>query len=150
MVKKLTLDIDYSDNFLILGIVSVYTDYQLVHYVNKTLGFDFIKYADFSLTDNTKSPITYSWFYCKSDELKVKSYFIANHHAKQKLLPDFKQIDYLLIIDNSENFNEAGSFITSLRKVKGITGVFKIDPQKIKNISLLLEKNEMHELAQIK
>ena len=150
MVKKITLDIDYNDAFLLLGIVSTYTDYQLVHYINKTLGFNFVKYEDFVFDNNTKKPVAYSWFYCKSDEMKVKSYVIANHHPKQKLLPDYRHIDYLLIIEKSGNREDLDVMIALLRKVKSVTGVFKMNLSKIKEVGLLLEKNEMHELSRVK
>ena len=147
MVKKLTVDIDYNDAFLLLGIVSTSADYQLVHHINKTMGFNFAKHEDFAFHSNEKSPITYSWFYCKSDEMKIKSFLIANHHPKHKLLPDYRQIDYLLIIEKSGNMKELDAMVTLLRKVKGVTGVFKMNPSKIKEVELLLEKNEMHELS---
>jgi len=147
VVKKLTVDIDYNDTFLLLGIVSTFVDYQLVHHINKTIGFNFAKHKDFAFHSNEKEPITYSWFYCKSDEMKIKSFLIANHHSKQKLLPDYRQIDYLLIIEKSGNMEEIDAMVAILRKVKGVTGVFKLNLSKIKEIELLLEKNEMHELS---
>ncbi len=149
MVKKIILDIDYNEAFLLLGIVSTYPDYQLVHHINKTMGFNFVRYDDFVLDNNTKKSVSYSWFYCQSDEIKVKSFLIANHHPKQKLLPDYRHIDYLLILEKSGNMDELSAMVSLLRKVKSITGVFKMDPSKIKGIGLLLEKNEMHELSQI-
>jgi len=149
VVKKITLDIDYNDAFLLLGIVSTYPDYQLVHHINKTMGFNFVRYEDFVLNDNTKKPVSYSWFYYKSDEIKVKSFLIANHHPKQKLLPDYRHIDYLLILEKSGSMEELSAMISLLRKVKSVTGVFKMNPSKIKGVELLLEKNEMHELSQI-
>lgn len=150
MIKKLKLNINYNNTFLILGIVSTIHDYQLVHYINKIAGFNFIKYDDFLFHGNEKKSLTYSWYYCNSDELKIKSYFIANHHPQQKLLPDYRHIDYLLIIDKSDSLIETDPLVSILRRIKNITGVFKINLSKIKDIELLLEKNEMHEMSQIK
>ncbi len=149
MVKKLTLDIDYENAFLILGIVTTFSDYQLAHHVNKALNVNFIKYDDFPFHGNKNNPVGYAWFYCKSDELKIKSYLIANHHSKQKLLSDYRHIDYLLIIDKSGNSDELNQIVSVLREIKKISGVFKLNPSKIKEIDLLLEQNEMHELSQI-
>jgi len=101
VVKKLKVSIDYNDAFMLLGVVSTFADYQLVHYINKAMGFNFAKYRDFVFHDVEKNPATYSWYYCRSDEMKIKSFLIANHHPKQKLLPDYRQIDYLLIFEKS-------------------------------------------------
>ncbi len=150
MVKKLKVIIDYDDAYLLLGIVSTFADYQLVHHINKAMGFNFAKYQDFVFHEVDKKPLPFSWYYFRSDEMKIKSFLIANHHPKQKLLPGYRQIDYLLIIEKSGNRSELDALTATLRKVKGVTGVFKMNLSKIKGIELLLEKNEMHELSQIK
>ena len=98
VINKLDISINYGDAFIMLGIVSTNTDYQLAHFINKALDIHFSKYDDFVFNGSGKKKYPYSWYYCFSEELKVNAYLIANYHRAKKLLPEYKQIDYFIVL----------------------------------------------------
>ena len=150
MVKKIEIDINYDDAFIMLGIVSTNPDYQLTHFINKALGIHFSKYEDFLFNESGKKKHPYSWYYCFSEELKTKAYLIGNYHRTKKLLPEYKQIDFFIILENNNDTTQLNDIVNALRSIKKVTAVFKLDLGKIKNIDLLLEENEMHEMNFVK
>ena len=150
MVKKIEIEINYAAAYIILGVVSTNTDYQLAHHINKSLVIRFSKYEDFAFNSSGKKKYSYSWYYSFSEELKIKSYLISNYHRSKKLLPEYKQIDYFIILENSNDVEQLNEIVNLIRKTKKVTAVFKLDLSKIKNIDLLLEENEMHEMNCVK
>jgi len=150
VVKKIEVEINYDDAFIMLGIVSTNTDYQLAHFINKAIDTHFSKYEDFVFNGNGKKKYPYSWYYCFSEDLKVKAYLIANHHRAKKLLPEYKQIDYFIVLENNIDAEQLNSIVNSIRGIRKVTAVFKLDLSKIKNVDLLLQENEMHEMNFVK
>jgi len=150
VANKIDISINYSDAFIMLGIVSTNTDYQLAHFINKTLDIHFSKYENFIFNESGNKKHPYSWYYSFSEDLKVKAYLIANHHGTKKLLPDYKQIDYFIVLENNIDAGQLSKIVYAIRGIKKVTAVFKLDLAKIKNIDLLLEENEMHEMNYVK
>ncbi len=150
MVNKLDISINYGDAFIMLGIVSTNTDYQLAHFINKALDIHFSKYDDFVFNGSGKKKYPYSWYYCFSEELKVNAYLIANYHRAKKLLPEYKQIDYFIVLENNIDAEQLNEFVNSIRSIKKVTAVFKLNLNKIKNVDILLQENEMHEMNFVK
>jgi hypothetical protein len=146
VINKIDTEINYADEYNILGIVSTGSDYRLAHHINMALHIRFTKYEDFAFNSSGGKTRKYPWFYCFSEDLKIKLYLIGNHHHSNKLLPEFKQIDYFIILENNYDTQQLNEMVTALRKIKMVTAVFKLDMAKIKNPGHLIQKNELHEM----
>jgi len=147
--KKIELESSYADDITVLGVLFSGPDYQISHYINKELDINLSKYDDFSFSLIKKKNVSYSWYFFFSEEQKIKAFLIDNHHPSATLVSEYKRMDYIIILENVDGEEKLKSIISSLRRIKNLNGVFQLELKKIKNIELLLEENELHELKQI-
>ncbi len=147
--KKIELENSYADEIIMLGIIFSGPDYQLSHYINKELDFNLSKFEDFSFSLINEKDVSFSWYCFFSEDQKIKAFLVDNHHRLATLVSAYKHMDFIIILENIDGQEQLKQVISSLRKIKNVNGVFKLDLNKIKNIELLLEENEMHELKQM-
>ncbi len=145
MVKKLTLDINLFEGIEMLGLVTHFKDYRLAYYINDAMDIQLKRYADFQLAGKNGQ---YSWYYFTEGGNYHNITMIGNHHHAGKLITDYKA-DYLFLIKNIFDEDQVAEFISKLRKIAGLSLVFQMQLAKVKNIDILLEALEMHELKQV-
>jgi hypothetical protein len=131
-VTRLKLDVDHGNDFVLLGLVSSEPDYKLSLSLNKSLGISLknvtgIKPDDqehlFSrFSSGTSGDIVYS--------------LISNRSGKSYLLNKLKNIDFLLQIQDYESENDIEKVMTKLRKIEGVTGVFTVETDNLKDKNL--------------
>ena len=149
-MKKIKIDIDYAADYVVIGLVSYDSDYQLVHHINRALNTHFSKFDDFIFNECNGLKPSYAWFFCYNEELKINIYLLANKHPQICLLSAYNKIDYFIIMENNIDKQQLNTILKNIRKIKSISGVFSLDVGKIKNIDLLIEKNEIHQLNCVK
>ena len=142
MVKKLTLDINLFEGIEMLGLVTHFKDYRLAYYINDAMGIQLKRYADFQLAGKNGQ---YSWYYFTEGGNYHNITMIGNNHQAGKLITDYKA-DYLFLIKNIFDEDQVAVFISKLRKIADLSLVFQMQLAKVKNIDILLEALEMHEL----
>ena len=129
-----------------LAISSQLKDYRLVYFVNEILGLELQKYDDFKLSQKGEA---YSWYCYSEGENGTTFYLIGNHHPNGKLLPTQKSIDYFLFTKNLFDEHELNEMASKLRTITGIQAVFRVDMATIKNLDLMIENLELHELEKV-
>lgn len=146
MAKKLSVQVNYFEDYHLLGLVSNLKDYMLTFFINNLLELDLKKYGDFK--PEPEKDIAFSW-YChwRKGEL-VSYYLVGNHHAKGKLVPAQKHLDFFLLIKNGSE-QKVSEIIGKLRTIEKVTAVFQLDMAKVKDMNIILEVLEMHELDQV-
>ena len=144
MVKRLTLKTNVSEDVEILGIVSHLKDYRLAYHINNELNIHLKRFDDLVFNEKENG---FSWYYFSRGENYYNITLISNGNLENKLITEHK-IDYLILIKNSID-ESSKEFISNLRKINDITMVYQIVLSKIKNIGVLLEAFEMHELKQV-
>ncbi len=145
MAKKHTLNSGLSSGYHLLGIVTHFKDYRLAYFLNDRLSFHLKKYDDLSLSEKGGA---YSW-YCYVDKENDSSVFLfANHHEKGKLVPAQK-MDFFLLLKSSKVDLKLSEIVTTMRGIPEILAVFQLDMKTIKNMELILETVEMHELEHV-
>lgn len=151
MLNKLSNDIDFTDDYCMLSLVSHLKDYSLCFHINKVLNFEFEKYEDFfcEVGDPEVTP-GYSWYYYYDDICRTSYYLIGNKSNGHRLMSAQKQVDYFLIIKDAVNDGDVKGLSTILRKTTGIVAVIQPDMSKIKNINNLFQLIELHELEFVK
>lgn len=146
MAKKLSVRIDYFADYQLLGLVSSMKDYMLTFFINNLLEIDLKKFDD--LKPEPGQDKAYSW-YCHWNKGELISYYlVGNHHPGGKLIPSEKNLDYFLLIKNG-SAERAKEIAGKLRKIDKVTGVFQLDMIKIKDLNVILEILELHELDQV-
>ena len=151
MLKILSNDIDFTDDYHMLSLVSHLKDYSLCFHVNKSLNTDFEKYEDFILeASDNEDVFGFSWYYFHDESINTSFYLIGNKSNGHRLLPSQKQIDFFLLVKEAIDEESIKEIAIKLRKTTGINAVIKTDISKIKNINILLEAVELHELEFVK
>ena len=146
MAKRLSLNINYFEDYQLLAIVSHLKDYRLCFFLNQDLDLDLKKHDDLRPAHNGAS---YSWYYYSEGETYLSCYLISNHHSSGKLVPALKNVDYLMFIKNPYDDKEVMAMAMNIRRIPHVVAVFEQEISKLKNMDVLIEAIELHELEQI-
>ncbi len=150
MSKKLSKNINFFEDYCILAIVSHLKDYTLCYHINNELKLDFIKYEDLVFVDKSGTESTYSWYYYSDRINRSLYYLIGNKDEGSVLIPSHKTVDYFLLVKDPVNTALIKDIGLNLRKIPNITAVFDMDLEKTKDMALILESIELHELEHVR
>jgi len=129
-MAKIVLEIENDYAFFVWGIVSTSRNHRLGWTVNKALQVDLKRDQDIEVISKSKSSRFHAIFTCIDDQFNVKYRLIENKKGVSRFLPEAKNADYLLVMDQSSEISH--NHITSkLRAVSSIQMVFEIDLDKI-------------------
>lgn len=145
MAKKFSIDIDFTEGYHLLGIVTQLKDYRLAFFLNDKLDMHLKKYDDLQLSEKGGQ---YSWYCYVDDENDVSFFLIANHHSKGKLI-QAQKMDHFFLVKNMIDESNLMEMISAIRKITGVLAVFKLDMKKLKDLDIMIESIEMHELEQV-
>jgi hypothetical protein len=135
-VTRVKLNLEQSNNYILLGLVSAEPDYKLSLSINKKFRVS-LKNTPPLLPDGENSPsITYSRFSNHGDNSGLNLSLITNRSGKNHLIDKLKNIDYLLQISDSEKEINIMTFTSELRTIDTVTAVFNIDLNAIKDKNL--------------
>ncbi len=135
-VTKLKLNIEQDNDYLLLGLVSAEPDYKLSLSLNKKFGISLKNIAPLVLPGDSNSEQTFSRFSNCDDPSDLTFSLISNRTGKNFLLNKLRNVDYLLLIQNSERNTDLNKLTLSLREIKTITAIFNIDLNTIKEKNL--------------
>jgi len=153
MPKKQSLKIDYNfiedNDYSIIAINCQLKDYRLVHFLNKTLHFQFCKIDNLikQFGKNFQSEIFSCFCFTQSDTLST-FYVIQNkNYSSSILIQELKQIDYFLIIKSSYyNALRIKEITNQIRKIEYVLMLQTINIQKANYFQYLLNDIEILEL----
>ena len=149
-MKKLTKNIDYFEDYQLLAIVSHLKDYTLCYHINTDLNLDLIKHEDLIFVLPLVEENSFSWYYFEDSISGTTYYLIGNKGETGSLIPSHKTVDYFLLIKKAVDNELVKTIAGRLRKTPNITAVLDANMQQIKNMDLLLETIELHELEYVK
>jgi hypothetical protein len=146
MPKKIYLDVLSEPAFFtLIGISCHLKDYRLSHHLNKIHGFNFSKEAELSLVQPGKTEASeFSFFYYRDEDLGNAYSLIANRSDKYLLVPEMKQVDFILIVDGTFNKARKDQVLASIRKIQNVLTAFEVRLGEIKNVENLLSEIELH------
>ncbi len=150
MSKKLSKKVDYFEDYHIIALVSHLKDYTLCHHINSGLRLDLIKYDDLVLAIPTTEENSFSWYFYQDKESRTFYYLIGNKGENGILMSSQKTVDYFLLIKNPVSEQFLKSITGKIRKIPNITAVFDFNMRQFKDMDLLLETNELHELEYVR
>lgn len=127
--RKHTLQIDYNNDYEMIGICSHHNDYRLVWGINKELNLTLEK-ADLNfVVVNKKGQYLseHSLYEYKDAETLTEYYLIKNKNEGKFLIPEKEEIDYFLFL--CENFiDNKLEIIQKLKSVASVLAVFNFEP----------------------
>ncbi len=150
MSKKLSKNIDSFEDYKMLAIVSHLKDYTLCYHINQNLRLDLIKYEDIDIAHNKVDENSFSWYYFKDNISSTTYYLLGNKNGNRNLIPSQKTVDYFLLIKDIISDKIIIDIVKRLRSISSINAVFDIQMLQIKDMDLLIESIELHELQFVK
>jgi len=137
---KLKIDNDvlieeFFEGTLLLGLVAPIKDYQFSWQLNQMLGFDFRINNEIEIQLNKKSRnYFFSIYQYAVPSTSLVHYLYNNQFDGEYLLPEFKHLDFLWLIQGDEmNPEELTALMQSIRSLPNVQLVTEMTNEKIKN-----------------
>lgn len=140
--RKNKLVIEPFDDIKIIGINSSMHDYQLAHFINKTLKIDLVKYK--SITNNGEDFFSF-YRYAAGENANI--FNLVGLVSDNKEWVSFKpKTEYLLIIRNYIQETNYQILISKIKSIPQVYHAYNIDLDINKKIDVILEDIEFHEM----
>lgn len=142
----------YDESFILIALHTTLEDYALVYGINQSLKARFIRAKNnFNLSENKSFPI-FEW-----DDIFHDRYWVlvANHSSEQerianndlfqnettytkpRLIPEYKDVDYLLKIETDED-TETDTIIKKILMLPRVMAAYEISTDKLKSKNNLI------------
>jgi hypothetical protein len=139
MVKKrLLIENDYA--FFLFGISCSEKSYRLCFSLNNKFNATFSKSNDMEVwapaLSQEKNPVIQSRFpvfVYRNEEMFTDYRIIVNKANNRFLVSEFKQADYLLMVQGGMPYTEKKNILKKLKETAFVQTAFEIDPKKIKS-----------------
>ena len=130
--KKLLIENDYE--FFLFGISCSEKSYRLCFALNTKLNAAFSKSKDMEAHEKNHQPHSkFSVFTFRNEEMFTDYRIIMNRADNRFLIPEFKQADYLLMIQGGMPYFEKNNILKKIKEITFVQTAFEIDPKKIKS-----------------
>jgi hypothetical protein len=137
-VTRVKLNIEQSNDYMLLGIVSAEPDYKISLSLNKKFRISLKNVSPVHLRGDDESEFTFSRFSDYNGNADLNIILISNRSGKNYLIKKLKNIDFLLQILSSEHDPNLNDITSRLREIDSVTAVFNID------INTIKDKNFQH------
>lgn len=132
-MKKLLLDIDFDDDFLLIGIVTQEKYYRIAWLLNQILKSDFSLKDEIVLFQSNLPKAKFTRLDYHDEINKITYHLIENKDESHFLLPEIKNIDYLLMIKGATEFLLLHAIVDKIKKLKEVQLVTSIELKKLKS-----------------
>ncbi len=130
--KKLLIENDY--DFFLFGISCPEKAYRLCSALNTLLGVTFSKSKDMEVHEK-KNETGYKFpvFSYHDEEMFTDYRIIVNKANSKVLIPEFKQADFLLMVQGGVPYSDKSEIFKKIKEVNFVQTAFEIDPKKVKS-----------------
>lgn len=140
-MAKFNLDSDADDvvDFLLIGISSHAKIYRLCWSLNQAMNLKLVN-SNLSielLDKKNKTKQNFEIYQYMDEESRINFHVIANKNMNGFLLPEFKHIDYIMLLKENIMIN-VDDVIVRLRKSDQVLTAFEIKTEDVKSIENLL------------
>ena len=133
-MARYLLEEDISFNFHLIGISSHYHDYRLCWAINKLLSFKLERSDNEIIIQESKGEdiMAFPTFYFLCPESEVLFELIANRNEQGYLIPEMKQADYFLKMDDFYD-ESVSELIKKLRSITMVNMAFQVDSENLRS-----------------
>lgn len=135
-VTRVKLQIDHVNDFILIGLVSSEADYKLSLSLNKKFKISLKNISPVKINEASGTELQFSRFSDITQSPDRIFNLFSNRSGKHFLIGKLRNIDYILHIHNPDNKPIISEIISALREITGITAVFNIDTDTIKDKNL--------------
>lgn len=119
------LNVEPENDFYLIGIASHENDYRLSWALNQSLKFDLVKENNLTIHHpKHKMDIEYSMYSFEDDNEYLSYSLISNKSEQGFLLPNTKNIDFIMKVSGSVDVNLIGEIVDKLKKVDIVITAF--------------------------
>lgn len=136
-MSKFSLDLIDEYPFVVYGITSSSKDYRLCWHLNKELDISFSRKEPIAVFNKKNEPVNHEVFIFEDENLQIKFRLIENKKGPSIFLPEARNADYLLVLDESPAVL-SGEIANKVRKIRPVLLVFEIIIDQLKNKENLL------------
>lgn len=126
-IKRIKLKILQENDFILFGIVSTDPDYKLSLIFNKKFRISLKNISPVKIINDKGSELTFSRFSDSVGSPEIIYYLISNRSGKNFLLKKLKNVDYIFMIQNTDNEYSIEQITANLREIESVNAVFIID-----------------------
>lgn len=132
MAKKSIIQFEYDWDFILIGLVTTSRDYQLCWLLNKFLNVQFRKTDDIEMSLKRKNKLLEFCHFRFDDEInKLEFHIISNKSLGENLIPEYRIIDYLLIIKGYYPLNKKTELLSGLKTLTALTALIEINAEEL-------------------
>lgn len=139
-MSRKTFVLEYTEDydFDVLGIFCTYRDYKLCFELNNVMEADFVRLDDIEQNFERKgsSGLFPVFRYDNSDGEEY--YIIGNKGQHGCFAPEYKQVDFFMMIRNKSRLTELNDLIRMIRSIKKVSSVIELDPAAMKSADSFL------------
>lgn len=135
-VTRVKLQVDNVNDYILIGLVSSEADYKLSLTLNKKFKISLKNISPIKLNESSGTELQFSRFSDTSQSPDRIFNLFSNRTGKNFLISKLRNIDYILLIHDPDNKPVISDITTTLREIAGITAVFNIDTDTIKDKNL--------------
>jgi hypothetical protein len=125
---------DFFSDTRLIGIMAPVKNYQFCWQLNNLLGFNFRLDTEIDKQLRRKNRQYFFSVYQHEENNFLKYYLFHNHCDGEYLLPEFKHMDFLLLMkgDHVDDF-KCGHIIANIKSMNSVQMVTELTNEKIKN-----------------
>ena len=133
-MAKTVLNFDYKLEFVLVAIGCHLKDYRIAGEINKLLIIELAKQDDYILSlKKDEKDKSFSKYHFEDEDNQWEYYLLSNKSNNGFLIPELKQIDYLLQIHGNLNFAEAEQIVKEIKTIPIINVAYLVDVDKLKS-----------------
>ncbi len=132
MAKKV-LRIEYDFDFTLIGISASVKEYRLCWYLNKELGFEFIRMDDLEMRTDNSEDAYFSLYKHAVENSETDFFYLSNKGNSNYLIPESKETDYFLMANYRLNNAEERNLLSDMNKIEVIHAAYLINPETLKS-----------------
>lgn len=132
----------------IIGINSQLKDYRLAFFLNQDSDLSLNRLNDLPVFAEKENQLPeYPIFYCHQPSQRAHFFLLGNNHLVSKIIPVYKQADFLLMVRGQLEPENIISLTQNIRKINGVQLVFNIELSKVKNLEGIMTDIELHMMS---
>ena len=147
-VRRLKLTADDFPDIDLIGINTSLQDYRLAYFINKETSLKLERLDDLPVYNEKQKDLRNYCLYSYFDpDRRVSYYLCSNDNEKGKMIEQYSQANYFLLVKGNRNDQDMKTIQSILRKLPSVTFVFVTVINKIRDIDGILYDLELHELS---
>ena len=133
-IKKIRLNTLNKESPLLYGLLTDAKDYKITWILNQSLGINLCRTEDL-IWSHKKLPQNQSFPNYLDEGTSLGHVQLIQNSSTEKIrIPEYQQVDYLLLISSLPKLLEEAKWIVMLKSTPEIRGVYELDPQWLSNL----------------